>query len=149
MRLVLQRVSRARVTVSREEVGAIGPGWAILVGVGKSDGLATVSRLVEKVINLRAFDDPQGKTNLSAEDVGAEFLLISQFTLYADTSRGRRPSFLDAAEPTVAEPLVREFADQLGRRGFRVATGQFGAFMAVELVNSGPMTILLTSDSLP
>jgi D-tyrosyl-tRNA(Tyr) deacylase len=148
MRLVLQRVSRASVSVSGEELGSIGPGWAILVGIGKSDDSATVSRMVEKVAKLRAFEDRNGKTNLSAEDVGAEFLIVSQFSLYADTSRGRRPSFLDAAEPPVAEPLVREFGDHLRRRGFVVATGQFGAFMAVELVNSGPMTILLASDSL-
>jgi len=148
MRLVLQRVSRAKVSVSDEELGSIGRGWVVLVGIGKSDDSAAVSRMVDKVANLRAFEDPNGKTNLSAEDVGAEFLIVSQFTLYADTSRGRRPSFLDAAEPALAEPLVREFADQLARRGFHVATGQFGAFMAVELVNSGPMTILLATDSL-
>jgi D-tyrosyl-tRNA(Tyr) deacylase len=98
------------------------------------------------VVKLRAFEDPEGKTNLSAEDVRAEFLVVSQFTLYADTSRGRRPSFINAAEPAIAEPLVQAFAEQLRQRGFKVASGEFGAFMDVELVNSGPMTIVLTSD---
>jgi D-tyrosyl-tRNA(Tyr) deacylase len=134
------------VSVAGEMLGSIGLGWVVLLGIGKADDSAAVTRMVEKVSNLRAFEDEEGKTNRSAEDVGAEFLVVSQFTLYADTSRGRRPSFIYAALPEVAEPLVLEFVAQLRRRGFTVATGQFGAVMDVELVNAGPMTIVLTTD---
>ena len=146
MRVVLQRVSRAQVSVDGDVLGSIGRGWVVLLGIGKADDSAAVSRMVGKVCDLRAFEDEAGKTNRSAGDVGAGFLVVSQFTLYADTSRGRRPSFLDAALPDVAEPLVREFETQLAQRGFTVATGKFGAVMDVELVNSGPMTIVLNTD---
>lgn len=146
MRVVLQRVSRARVTVDGEEVGAIGKGWVVLAGIGREDDEGSVAKMAEKVALLRAFEDEQGKMNLAAAEAGAEFLVVSQFTLYADTSRGRRPSFITAAPPEQAEPLVRYFADQLRQRGFTVAMGRFGAVMAVELVNDGPVTIVLTND---
>jgi D-tyrosyl-tRNA(Tyr) deacylase len=146
MRLVLQRVSRAKVSVAGETLGEIGPGWAILLGIGKSDDAAAVARMADKVTHLRAFEDEAGKTNLSAHDVAAEILVVSQFTLYADTSKGRRPSFIDAALPEFAEPLVLDLVECLRRQGFAVATGRFGAVMDVELVNSGPMTIILSTD---
>lgn len=146
MRIVLQRVSRAQVCVDGDVLGSIGRGWVVLLGIGRADDSAAVSRMVGKVCDLRAFEDEAGKTNRSARDVGAEFLVVSQFTLYADTSRGRRPSYVDAALPDIAEPLVREFTTQLAQRGFAVATGQFGSVMDVELVNSGPMTIVLNTD---
>lgn len=146
MRAVLQRVSRASVRIEGAEVGRIGHGWLVLLGVGPEDGPAVVERLVEKVVNLRAFEDEQGKMNLSARDIHAEFLVISQFTLYADTVKGRRPSFVGAAPPTPAAALVDHFVAELRQRGFSVATGQFGALMDVELVNHGPVTLVLSSD---
>lgn len=145
MRVVLQRVSRARVLIDGAEVGAIGLGWAILLGIGQQDDEATAARLVDKIVKLRAFEDANGKMNVSAEEVGAEFLVVSQFTLYADLARGRRPSFVSAAPPARAEPLVERFAGLLRERGFRVATGRFGATMDVDLVNHGPVTFVLTS----
>lgn len=147
MRAVLQRVSRARVLVEGEEVGAIGMGWAILLGVGPRDDEATAAGLIDKIATVRVFEDAQGKMNLSAADIGAEMLVVAQFTLYADHSRGRRPSFVGAAPPSLAEPLVRRFAELLGERGFRVATGRFGAKMDVELTNHGPVTLVLATDA--
>jgi D-tyrosyl-tRNA(Tyr) deacylase len=147
MRVVLQRVRHARVLVDGQEVGAIGPGWAILLGIGRRDDEGVAARLVDKIVKLRAFEDASGRMNLSAEDVGAEFLVVSQFTLYADLSRGRRPSFVDAAPPDQAEPLVERFVGLLRERGFRVATGRFGALMDVELTNRGPVTFVLSADS--
>lgn len=146
MRVVLQRVSRARVMVGDEEVGAIGLGWAILLGIGQGDDAELASRLVDKIVKLRAFEDASGKMNLSAEEVGAEFLVISQFTLYGDLARGRRPSFVGAAAPNQAEPLVDRFTQLIRDRGFRVATGRFGAMMDVQLTNHGPVTFYLSSD---
>jgi D-tyrosyl-tRNA(Tyr) deacylase len=146
MRAVCQRVSRASVSVGGEVVGAIGPGLVLLVGVGPSDGEAAVAWLVDKVAGMRVFDDAGGRMNLAAADAGAEFLVVSQFTLYADTDRGRRPGFSRAAPPTVAEPLVEQCALLLRERGFRVATGRFGAAMALALVNDGPVTIVLSND---
>ncbi|HYU18829.1 MAG TPA: D-aminoacyl-tRNA deacylase [Chloroflexota bacterium] len=146
MRAVLQRVSRGRVLVDGQEVGAIGPGWAILLGIGPSDDEATAAGLVDKIIALRAFGDAAGKMNLPASEVGAEFLVVSQFTLYADLSRGRRPGFAGAAPPAVADPLVRRFCDLLRQRGFRVASGRFGAMMEVEICNDGPVTFVLSTD---
>jgi D-tyrosyl-tRNA(Tyr) deacylase len=143
MRVVMQRVSRARVLVDGEVVGAIGLGWAILLGVGPNDDEATAARLVDKIATLRAFEDADGKMNLSAADVGAQMLVVSQFTLYADLSRGRRPGFAGAAPPAVADPLVRRFCELLRERGFRVETGRFGALMDVELTNQGPVTFIL------
>src|SRR6266536_2841272 len=133
MRAILQRVSRARVLVNGETVGAIGPGWTILLGVGRGDDEAAAVALADKIVNLRVFGDAEGKMNLSAIDVGAEFLIVSQFTLYADLSRGRRPSFVRAAPPDVAEPLVERFAQLIRERGFTVATGRFGSMMDVGL----------------
>ena len=147
MRAVCQRVSRAQVTVGDEVVGAIGRGWALMVGVGPADGEREAAWLVDKVAGLRVFEDDAGKMNLSAADVGAEILVISQFTLYADTSRGRRPGFTGAAPPAVAAPLVERVAQLLRERGFVVATGRFGAEMAVDLVNDGPVTIVFATDS--
>jgi D-aminoacyl-tRNA deacylase len=146
VRAVCQRVSRARVAINGETVGAIGTGWAILLGVGPDDDEEVAAKLVDQVAGLRVFDDAAGKMNLSAADVGAEILLVSQFTLYADMRRGRRPGFTGAAPPDVAAPLVDRVAALLRARGFTVATGRFGAMMDVELTNHGPVTIVLSSD---
>lgn len=146
MRIILQRVSRAQLEVDGRVLGRIGLGWVILVGIGPSDDELAIDQMVDRVVKLRAFEDSNGKMNLSAEDVRAEFLVVAQFTLYADLSRGRRPSFIRAASPPVAEPLVARFADRLRERGFTVATGRFGSVMNVELVNAGPVTIPLTTD---
>jgi D-tyrosyl-tRNA(Tyr) deacylase len=146
MRVVMQRVSRAEVRIGGEQVAAIGLGWALLVGIGPQDDETIVAQMAEKVATLRCFEDAAGKMNLAAADVGAEFLVVSQFTLYADTSRGRRPSFTGAAPPEMAAPLVERFAARLRERGFRVATGRFGAEMEVEVVNHGPVTLVLSTD---
>ena len=146
MRAVLQRVSRATVRVAGQTIGSIGLGWAILLGIGPDDNSKVADRFVDKIVNLRAFEDAQGKMNLAAADVGAEFLVVSQFTLYGDMIKGRRPSFIGAAPPGEAAALVDCFVERLRSRGFRVATGQFGAMMDVDLVNSGPVTLVLTSD---
>jgi D-tyrosyl-tRNA(Tyr) deacylase len=143
MRALLQRVSRAEVAVDDQTVGQIGQGWLILLGVGHADTPAIADALADKAAGLRCFEDADGKTNLSAADVQAEFLVVSQFTLYADTSRGRRPGFTNAAPPELAERLVQRFCHALTQRGFRVAQGQFGAHMQVHLVNDGPFTIWL------
>ena len=130
-----------------EPVGSIGAGLVALVGVGANDTEAHADSLAAKSVDLRIFRDEQGKTNLSLIDVGGEVLAVSQFTLYADTSRGRRPSFIYAAPPDLGESLYQRFADALAERGVRVAKGIFGAEMEVELVNDGPMTIWLDSAS--
>lgn len=147
MRAVLQRVSRAAVRVDGETVGQIGRGWLVLLGVGPADSEVVARTLADRVANMRCFKDEAGKMNLSAADIGAEFLVVSQFTLYADVSRGRRPSFVGAAPPELAGPLVERFGLLLQERGFKVATGRFGAEMAVELVNDGPVTIILDSEA--
>jgi D-tyrosyl-tRNA(Tyr) deacylase len=146
MRVVVQRVSHAAVRVDGAIVGQVGRGLVLLLGVGPEDDEAVAKALVDKVVGMRIFEDAEGKTNLAATDVGAEVLVVSQFTLYADTSRGRRPGFSRAAPPAVAQPLVERFAALVAERGLRVATGSFGAHMAVELVNDGPVTIVLASD---
>jgi D-tyrosyl-tRNA(Tyr) deacylase len=146
MRAVCQRVSRAQVSIEGEVVGSIGPGWVILVGVGQRDGADTARKLAEKIAHLRCFPDDEGKMNRSALEVQAEMLVVSQFTLYADTSRGRRPSFVQAAPPEIADPLVNCFADELRNFGFKVETGRFGAMMDVELLNQGPVTIWLDTN---
>lgn len=143
MRAVLQRVSQAEVRVERVTVGRIGRGWLVLLGVGHSDTEVEAGKLADKVVRLRMFDDAEGKFNLSALDVGAEVLVVSQFTLYADTSRGRRPSFVAAADPSVARVLVDRFAEFVRGYGLRVETGQFGAHMEVILTNDGPVTVCL------
>ena len=124
-------------------IGEIGRGWLVLLGAGRGDGEAVAAQLAEKVALLRCFEDSEGKTNLAAADVGAEMLVVSQFTLYADTSRGRRPGFTNAAPPDEARGLFDYFCAQLRGRGFRVETGRFGAHMEVSLVNDGPFTIWL------
>lgn len=143
VRALLQRVSKAAVRIDDREIARIGPGLAILLGIGKDDGETQVRQMADKILNLRIFADAQGKSNLSAVDVGAEVLVVSQFTLYADTRKGRRPSFTDAAPPEVAAPLVERFAETIRRTGLRVDTGQFGAHMLVEIHNDGPVTIWL------
>ena len=145
MRLVIQRVSTASVMVAGEIIGQIGPGLLVLIGIRPDDDTATVALMAEKTVNLRIFGDDQGRTNLSLLETGGAVLLVSQFTLYADLRRGRRPSFIDAAPPEVAAPLVDAFAEQLRGRGVAVASGRFGANMQVGLVNDGPVTILLDS----
>jgi D-tyrosyl-tRNA(Tyr) deacylase len=146
MRLVVQRVTRASVHVGGEALGEIGPGAVVLVGIGHQDGPELVDRMADKLHGLRYFEDPEGRTNLSADDVGAAYLVVSQFTLHADVRRGRRPGFTDAAAPEVARPLVDRFAERLRARGATVATGRFGVEMAVELVNDGPFTLVLDSE---
>jgi D-tyrosyl-tRNA(Tyr) deacylase len=143
MRLLIQRASRASVRVDGRAVSSIGLGLVILVGVGRGDDAGQVEPLADKVVGLRMFRDPDGKTNLSIADVGGEALVVSQFTLYADTRKGRRPSFIRAAEPAIAEEVVDAFAAALGSRGIRVGRGVFGAEMEVELVNDGPFTMWL------
>jgi D-aminoacyl-tRNA deacylase len=145
MRALVQCVSRARVTIDRGRtpVGDIGPGLCVLVGVTHDDTPERAARLAERVWNLRIMDDDDGVMNFSVGDTTRSVLVVSQFTLYGDTSRGRRPSWLAAAPPDVAEPLVQEVIDELRRLGAEVATGRFRAEMAVELVNDGPVTILL------
>ncbi|MEZ0233862.1 MAG: D-aminoacyl-tRNA deacylase [Actinomycetota bacterium] len=143
MRVVLQRVARASVSVVGERVASIGVGFLLLVGVGHDDGPAEAERLAEKVSALRVFADEAGKMNRTIADVGGEALVVSQFTLYADLRKGRRPSWTDAAEPGKAAELVDAFAAALERQGLPVATGVFGADMQVELLNDGPVTLVL------
>ncbi|HEY8168620.1 MAG TPA: D-aminoacyl-tRNA deacylase [Candidatus Limnocylindrales bacterium] len=145
MRLLLQRVARASVAVDGEIVGRIDHGLLVLVGVGHDDDEALADAMAGRVADLRIFRDDEGKTNRSLIDVAGSALVISQFTLYGDTRKGRRPSFLDAAPPAIGDALYRRFADALSSRGIPVARGVFGAEMAVELVNDGPMTIWLDS----
>jgi D-tyrosyl-tRNA(Tyr) deacylase len=143
VRALLQRVTSAQVDVEGETVGRIGLGWLILLGVGHGDTTAVADQLAEKVAVLRCFVDADGKTNLSILDVRGEVLLVSQFTLYADLSRGRRPGFTSAAPPDEANALVDAFGEALRRRGLKVEQGRFGAYMQVGLVNDGPFTIWL------
>jgi D-tyrosyl-tRNA(Tyr) deacylase len=143
MRALLQRVSRASVTVDGSEIAAIGPGLVVLLGVGHGDDAATADALARRICELRMFEDEDGRTNRSLLDVGGACLIVSQFTLYADTSRGRRPGFTAAAPPDVASELWRRVADGVRRQGVEVGLGEFGAEMAVELVNDGPFTIWL------
>ena len=140
MRVVLQRVSRALVTIADERVASIGHGFLALTGVGHGDGLQEAERLAEKISTLRVFADSAGKMNLALTDVGGEVLVVSQFTLYADLRKGRRPSWTDAADPGEASMLVEALAAGLERRGFAVGRGVFGADMQVELVTDGPVT---------
>ncbi len=143
MRALIQRVSKASVSVEGQTISSIGKGLLILLGIGHGDGEEQVAFLAEKTANLRIFEDEQGKTNLSVLDVKGEAIVVSQFTLYADTRKGRRPSFIDAALPDVAEPLVDRFTALLRRHGVPTQTGIFGAHMEVEIHNDGPVTIWL------
>lgn len=143
MRVVVQRVSAARVEVDGTVVGAVDRGLLALVGVAEGDGEEAARALGRKTANLRIFEDAAGKMNLDARQAGGAVLVVSQFTLLADVSRGNRPSFTGAAAPGIAEPLVRAFADAVRAEGLRVETGRFGAAMAVHLVNDGPVTIVL------
>jgi D-tyrosyl-tRNA(Tyr) deacylase len=145
MRAVLQRVSRAAVTVGGVVVGSIGPGLVVLVGVAKGDTEEDARRLARKTVELRIFADDAGKFNLSAADVGGELLLVSQFTLLADSRKGRRPSFGDAAPPELAQRLFEEFVSAARQSGLKVETGRFQQHMLVEIANDGPVTILLDS----
>lgn len=143
MRALLQRVSRASVTVDGVVVGSIGPGFVVLLGVTHDDTEAEADWLAQKIGGLRLFEDDQGKMNASLHDVAGALLVVSQFTLYGDARKGRRPSFTDAARPEQAEPLVDYFVARLRDLGFVVATGIFGAMMAVEIHNDGPVTLML------
>jgi D-tyrosyl-tRNA(Tyr) deacylase len=146
MRLVVQRVTRASVREGDELLGEIGLGAVVLAGIGTDDDDASVDRMTDKLLGLRYFADAEGRTNLAIADVGGAFLVVSQFTLYADVSRGRRPGFTRAAPPEQAVPLIDRFVARLRDTGVPVETGRFGAEMAVELVNDGPFTLALDSD---
>lgn len=143
MRALIQRAAYGKVTVENEVVASIGKGLMILLGVGPDDNAEKAKELAEKCARLRIFEDEQGKMNLSLLEIGGEAIVVSQFTLYADTSRGRRPSFIYAAKPDLAEPLVEIFADELRRLGVETQQGVFGAHMLVELCNDGPVTVML------
>lgn len=146
MRLVVQRVTRAAVRAGDELLGQIGPGAMVLAGIGADDTPEIVDRMADKVIGLRYFEDADGRTNLPIADTGGSLLVVSQFTLYADLRRGRRPGFTAAGLPEVAEPLVDRFVGRLRGHGAVVETGRFGAAMDLELVNHGPFTLVLDSD---
>ena len=145
MRAVVQRVQSASVTVAGELVGSIGPGLCALIGVTHDDDESSAASLARRLWTLRIFEDEAGLTNRSAEELGREIMVVSQFTLYADTTRGRRPSFIQAARPEQAEPLVTAVLDSLRTLGAPTATGRFGASMRLELVNDGPFTVILES----
>ena len=147
MRLILQRVSSGSVSVDGEVVGEIGAGYVILIGITHSDTAEIAQKMAQKVVHLRVFSDEAGKMNRSALDVGAEMLVVSQFTLYANSRRGRRPSYTDAASPAIAETLVERFIQSLRQLNVKkVASGVFGADMLVDIKNDGPVTIILEDD---
>jgi D-tyrosyl-tRNA(Tyr) deacylase len=143
MRVVLQRVSKASVTIGGREAGAIGRGFCLLVGFTHGDTPAQVDWMAEKIAGLRLFSDAAGKMNLALDEVGGAVLVISQFTLYGDASKGRRPSFIDAARPELAIPLYERFLDALRGHGLTLAAGEFGADMQIEIHNDGPVTLVL------
>ena len=143
MRVVLQRVSQATVRIHDRVAGSIGRGFCLLVGFTHGDTPAQVDWMAEKISSLRLFSDSQGKMNLGLEETGGAVLVVSQFTLYGDAVKGRRPSFIDAARPEVAVPLYQRFLDVLRGRGLEVAAGEFGADMQVEIHNDGPVTLIL------
>jgi len=143
MRVVLQRVSRASVAIAGNVVGRIGRGFCLLVGFADSDTADQVLWMADKIAGLRVFADPEGKMNLGLGEIGGAVLVVSQFTLYGDASKGRRPSFVAAARPDLAVPLYQRFCAELRGRGLDVATGEFGAMMEVEIHNDGPVTLIL------
>jgi D-tyrosyl-tRNA(Tyr) deacylase len=146
VRIVLQRVSRASVTVDGSVAGSIGPGLLLLVGIEPSDTEEDIEGAVEKVINVRVFPDQEGRMNLSLADTGGSVLVVSQFTLLGDVRKGRRPSYVGAAPPEMAEPMIDAMVDRLRKAGVHTETGMFGAAMEVELVNSGPVTLVMSID---
>ena len=148
MKAVVQRVSLASVTVDEKVVGAIGEGYLVLLGVAQGDTVEIMKKLVKKMIDLRIFQDANGKTNLSIEDVKGEILVVSQFTLLADCKKGRRPSFIKAGNPKAAEEMYELFVEECKKRIAKVEHGSFGSDMKVELINDGPFTIILDSDEL-
>jgi D-aminoacyl-tRNA deacylase len=148
MRALIQRISRASVTVDEQVVGEIGHGLLVFLGIGLEDTEATVKTLVDKIVQLRIFPDQQGKMNLSLLDIQGEILVVSQFTLHADVSRGRRPSFTKAAPPSIAVPLYELFKETCKQYAIDVESGVFGAYMLVELCNDGPVTIWMDSEDL-
>ena len=145
MRAVIQRVSQGRVLVNKEEIGAIGHGLVILLGIGRDDTAEDGKYLAAKIVNLRIFSDENDKMNLSLLDVSGQALIVSQFTLWGDTRKGRRPSFINAAEPDAAETLYEDFVNRVQDFGVTTATGKFGAMMELALVNDGPVTLILDS----
>ncbi len=145
MRALIQRVSKAKVTVDSDTVGEINKGILVLLGITHEDSEKDVDYLVEKIVNLRIFPDKSDHFDLSVTDVGGEILVVSQFTLYGSTKKGRRPAFNDSANPEIAEPLYNLFIDKMRKTGLNTSTGRFGAMMEVELINSGPVTFLLES----
>ena len=147
MRAVVQRVSKSSVTIDQQEVGKIDQGLVILLGIHEKDTQDDVDYLVKKIAQMRIFEDEQGKMNRSVEDVEGQILSVSQFTLFADTKKGNRPSFISAARPETAIPLYEAFNEGIRNRGITVATGQFGADMAVSLINDGPVTIIIDSQN--
>ena len=150
MRAVVQRVSSASVAVGVEEISRIGYGLLVLLAAKDGDEEADAVKLASRVAHLRIFSDDQGKMNLSAKDSNAEILVVSQFTLYAETSKGRRPSFVDAAAPDIAEPLIQTFCDEMSKLGLSTRSGRFRAHMSVRSINDGPVTVIMeTSSSLP
>jgi D-tyrosyl-tRNA(Tyr) deacylase len=147
MRILLQRVTRAEVRVHGRVTGRIGHGYLLLVGITHADTESQLAKLAEKISGLRLFADAEGKMNLALADVGGAVLVVSQFTLYGDVRKGRRPSFIDAARPEVAIPLYERFIALLRERGVPIETGEFGADMQVDLINDGPVTLMLDSES--
>lgn len=143
MRLVIQRVKEAKVSVEGKVIGSIGEGLLVLLGVHKEDTSDVIPWYLNKLLNLRIFEDENGKMNLSVKEIGGKILLVSQFTLYANCNNGRRPDFIQAAPPQIAEPLYEQFAAAIKKELGEIQTGQFGALMEVSLVNNGPVTIIL------
>ena len=146
MRAIVQRVKRANVTVDGKIVGEIGKGILLLLGAGQNDGEADLQYTLEKILNLRIFSDESGRMNLSLLDTGGALLVVSQFTLYGDTRKGRRPSYIRALAPDPAEKMIDDFVGRARQRGVHVQTGKFGAMMDVELINDGPVTLLIDSE---